>query len=166
MNTKILMTVVGISLIFGLVSCSDTTDDTNIPTNTVEINSTPDASSTQLAGSETPSMNEDWETLVGWDAVSPDATPGEASFTVLWSNYEYDIKEMRVKEGDTVTITFRSVGGFHDWVVDEFDAATEQVQTDGETSVTFIADKKGTFEYYCSVGQHRANGMVGTLIVE
>jgi len=73
---------------------------------------------------------------------------------------------MRVKEGDEVSITFRSVDGFHDWVVDEFDAATEKVETDGETTVTFIADKTGTFEYYCSVGQHRANGMVGTLIVE
>ncbi|HEY5714693.1 MAG TPA: plastocyanin/azurin family copper-binding protein [Candidatus Gracilibacteria bacterium] len=48
----------------------------------------------------------------------------------------------------------------------EFDAATEKVNTDGETSVTFVADKKGTFEFYCSVGSHRTNGMVGTLIVE
>jgi len=34
------------------------------------------------------------------------------------------------------------------------------------TSVTFVADKTGTFEYYCSVGNHRAQGMVGKLIVE
>jgi plastocyanin len=29
-----------------------------------------------------------------------------------------------------------------------------------------VADKKGTFEYYCSVGQHRALGMKGKLVVE
>ncbi len=81
-------------------------------------------------------------------------------------NFDYDKAEIRVKEGDTVKINFTSTGGFHDWVVDEFNARTGKVQTDGTTSVTFVADKKGTFEYYCSIGQHRANGMVGKLIVE
>lgn len=71
-----------------------------------------------------------------------------------------------VNEGDLVRIEFTSADGFHDWVVDEFNAATQQVNTGGKTSVEFIADKKGTFEYYCSVGQHRANGMVGNLIVQ
>jgi nitrite reductase (NO-forming) len=74
--------------------------------------------------------------------------------------------ELRVKQGDTVRIEFTSTDGFHDWVVDEFNARTERVNTGGSTQVTFVADKKGTFEYYCSVGQHRANGMRGNLIVE
>lgn len=92
---------------------------------------------------------------------------GEAKvFEVGGKNFEFDVTEIRVKEGDTVTINFVSNDGFHDWVVDEFDAATERVQTDGRSSVTFVADASGTYEYYCSVGQHRQNGMVGTLIVE
>lgn len=74
--------------------------------------------------------------------------------------------ELRVKEGDTVVINFTSDQGFHDWVLDEFNAATSQVKAKGSTSVTFVAEKKGIFEYYCSVGQHRANGMAGKLIVE
>ncbi len=36
----------------------------------------------------------------------------------------------------------------------------------GKTFVEFTADKKGTFEYYCSVGEHRVNGMKGKFIVE
>ena len=32
--------------------------------------------------------------------------------------------------------------------------------------VEFVVDKAGTFEYYCSVGNHRQMGMVGKLIVE
>jgi plastocyanin len=64
-----------------------------------------------------------------------------------------------------VTVNFTSDQWFHDWVVDEFDAATEKVETWGTTSVTFVADQVGEFEYYCSVGAHRANGMVGMLIV-
>src|SRR3989338_317561 len=71
-----------------------------------------------------------------------------------------------VKQGDKVRIEFSSQEGFHDWVVDEFNAATERVGAGAASSVEFIADKKGTFEYYCSVGQHRANGMKGRFIVE
>jgi plastocyanin len=64
-----------------------------------------------------------------------------------------------------VRIEFTSTSGFHDWVIDEFDAATDRVR-DGETSsVTFVADQAGIFEYYCSVGSHRANGMHGRFIV-
>jgi uncharacterized cupredoxin-like copper-binding protein len=32
--------------------------------------------------------------------------------------------------------------------------------------VQFVADKTGTFEFYCSVGNHRQMGMVGTLVVQ
>jgi len=98
--------------------------------------------------------------------VDVDASVEARVFNVGGTNFAFDVKEIRVKEGDTVTINFVSNGGFHDWVVDEFDAATAQVNTDGTTSVTFVADKAGTYEYYCSVGNHRAQGMVGTLIVE
>ena len=50
--------------------------------------------------------------------------------------------------------------------IDEFNAATERVSAGATTTVEFIADKKGTFEYYCTVGQHRANGMKGKFVVE
>ena len=74
--------------------------------------------------------------------------------------------DIRVKQGDKVRIEFTSSEGFHDWVVDEFGAATEKINAGGSSFVEFVADKKGTFEYYCSVGKHRANGMKGNLIVE
>ena len=93
------------------------------------------------------------------------------TFIVTGDNFNFYIDgvkapEIRVNVGDRVRIEFESIGGFHDWVVDEFDAATEKVQTGGTTSVEFVASEAGTFEYDCSVGSHRANGMVGNLIVE
>lgn len=95
----------------------------------------------------------------------------KVTFKLTGENFKFimdgtEAPELRVKQGDLVRIEFTSTQGFHDWAVDEFDAATTQVQTGGSTSVEFIADQKGTFEYYCSVGQHRANGMFGNLIVE
>jgi plastocyanin len=71
-----------------------------------------------------------------------------------------------VKKGDAVHIVFTSSQGFHDWKVDEFGAATSVVSTGQTDEVVFIADTAGSFEYYCSVGNHRAQGMVGTLVVE
>jgi len=104
--------------------------------------------------------------------ASPAASPADATakatkeFTVVGTNYAFDVKEMKVKMGDTVKVTFKNSDGFHDWRVDEFKAFSKQIPAGAEDTITFVADKKGTFEYYCSVGQHRKNGMVGNLIVE
>ena len=75
--------------------------------------------------------------------------------------------ELKVNQGDRVRIEFISEEGFHDWVLDEFNAATDRVGPGASApTIEFIADKKGTFEYYCSVGEHRANGMKGVFVVE
>ena len=82
------------------------------------------------------------------------------------SPFKFVPAQIRVKQGDTVKVTFVNKESFHDFVLDEFDAKTKQLQAGSQETVTFVADKAGTFEYYCSVGNHRAQGMVGKLIVE
>jgi L-ascorbate metabolism protein UlaG (beta-lactamase superfamily) len=97
----------------------------------------------------------------------PDETEGEVEvFEISGKNFEFDVTEIRVQEGQTVIINFTSEQGLHDWVVNEFDASTSRVSDGESTSVTFVADQTGEFEFYCSVGNHRERGMVGTLIVE
>ncbi len=86
--------------------------------------------------------------------------------TVTGSNFKFDPSEIRVKKGDIVTINFQNSGGNHDFVIDEFNVKTKVIAGGESDSVTFTADKVGTFEYYCSVGNHRAMGMKGNLIVE
>ena len=101
------------------------------------------------------------------EVVEDDAETSSMSFDLTGQNFALSETEIRVPLGTEVTINFESVMGFHDWTVDDFDAATSQVNDgDGVTSVTFVADQVGVFEYYCSVGMHRAAGMVGNLIVE
>jgi len=74
--------------------------------------------------------------------------------------------DLKVKQGDRVRIELMiSDGMMHNWRVDEFNAVTETISS-GSASVEFIADKKGTFEYYCGVGYHRQYGMKGNLTVE
>ena len=87
-------------------------------------------------------------------------------FVVEGSPFKFLLAEMRVKKGDTVRVTFKNIKGTHDWVLDEFDARTNQIGEGEEEEIEFTADKVGTFEYYCSVGDHRARGMAGELIVE
>ncbi len=102
---------------------------------------------------------------------SGSATFGDVrTFVVTGENFKYvidglDNPDMIVNEGDVVRIEFTSVGGFHDFVVDEF-GATSKVNEGGSTFVQFTADKVGEFEYYCSVGSHRAHGMKGRFIVQ
>jgi len=109
----------------------------------------------------------------GMDA-SPDseASSPDVTFQLTGQNFAFyqdgvSNPDLVVQEGDIVRIEFESTEGMHDWVVDAFDASTEVVTTsDGMTAVEFVADTAGTYEYYCSVGSHRANGMYGNLIVE
>lgn len=93
-------------------------------------------------------------------------TPAVKEFTVSAKNFSFDPSTITVNKGDRVKITFKNSEGFHDFVVDEFGAATKQVQAPATEVIEFTADKNGQFEYYCSVGSHRAMGMKGVLKVQ
>ena len=95
----------------------------------------------------------------------PAPVAGKKEFTVTGENFSFTPATLAAKKGDTVTIVFKNKGGFHDLKIDEFGVATKKIQGGAEESVTFVADKAGSFEYYCSVGEHRAMGMKGTLVV-
>ncbi len=97
------------------------------------------------------------------EAMTDDSTVKE--FAVGGGGFYFDPAELTVTEGDTVRIVFTNEGGVHDWVIDEFDARTPIIQAGETSTIEFVADQVGTFEYYCSVGEHRAMGMVGNLIV-
>ena len=94
-----------------------------------------------------------------------EAGPEVKEFTVTGGNFKFAPNTLSVKKGDKVRIVFKNAEGFHDFKIDEFNVATKQIQGGAEETVEFTADKAGSFEYYCSVGKHRAMGMKGTLTV-
>ena len=56
-----------------------------------------------------------------------DLTDSDASvkeITVTNDGFDYMPREIRVNVGDRIRLTYENGGGFHDWVLDEFDAAT------------------------------------------
>ncbi len=81
------------------------------------------------------------------------------------SNMKFSTTEIVVKKGQKVKVALKVADGFHDFVVDEFAARTDKVGAGMVTSTEFTPNKTGTFEFYCSVGNHRAMGMVGKLVV-
>ena len=92
--------------------------------------------------------------------------PMSLTFDVVGGNFFYVPNVIHAKKGDTIKINFANGGGFHDFTLDEFKIKIGPLK-DGETkSVEFVVDKTGTFEFYCSVGNHRQMGQKGTLIVE
>lgn len=92
--------------------------------------------------------------------------PTTLTFNVVGGNFFYTPNEIRVKKGDTVRIVFENAGGYHNFVLDEFNVTMEPFNGVDTRTVEFVADKSGSFEYYCSVGKHRQMGQKGTLIVE
>lgn len=92
--------------------------------------------------------------------------------SLVGRNFEYEDTQgninpdVVVSQGDLVRVEYTTESGFHDFVIDEF-AATEQVDSAaGVQVIEFVANQAGTFEYYCSVGSHRAQGMSGSFVVE
>lgn len=76
----------------------------------------------------------------------------------------FSLPEIRVKKGDRVRVAITNTKGTHDFVIDEL--GVKQDTPEGQTTVVeFVADKAGSFEYYCSKYSHRLIGQKGTLIV-
>ena len=148
----IVLVLLGGWLVFGR---SDTAEDSAFESDTSE-----EARDATLPDTETEPVTE----IAPLDEI----VQGEVKeFAVEGVNFKFNPSELRVQQGDTVRITLTNGGTMpHDWRVDEFAAATAIVQPGQEDTVEFVADQAGTFEYYCSVGQHRQQGMVGKLIVK
>lgn len=79
--------------------------------------------------------------------------------------FYFEPNEIRVKKGETVKITFNNKGGLHDFVLEKFNVRTKVIKAGEAEVIEFTPNELGEFEFYCSVGNHRQQGMVGKLIV-
>ena len=102
----------------------------------------------------------------GTEAAAADTAPRTKKFVITGSNFSFSPAIITVNKGDHVKITLKNADGFHDLKIDEFGVGTKRIKAGEEDSFEFTADTVGSFEYYCSVGSHRAMGMKGTLVVQ
>ena len=87
----------------------------------------------------------------------------------------FDMKEMRVKVDEPVTVRLTSLdnshhtdgGGKHQWAVDELGVSII-APPEGSNYATFTPDKPGAYTFYCDIccGGRANPSMQGTLIVE
>ena len=110
---------------------------------------------------------EGMEAISGMNTTPAEVAGATKELTVDSFEFGYDMETITVSEGDTVKITLTNSGSMpHDWVVDELNAKTKQIMKGETDTITFVANKAGSYEFYCSVGKHRQQGMVGKLVVE
>lgn len=125
----------------------------------------PTAPVTDDAVDTAPADTEDAGTSESTDANTADSAAARDHQVVATDN-AYDVNEITVKPGDTITL---SNEGFaqHDLNVDDLGIATDLLNNGDTMTITIPADAKpGDYEFYCSVPGHKELGMVGTITVE
>lgn len=131
------------------------------------------APSTAMPVPETTNTNQEetivtpTETTLPVDRTTTTTAAGKIVEVVInASNFKFAPTKIEVNKGDTVKLTLKSAGSSHDFVIDELEVATSELGDGEEEEIEFVAEKVGTFEFYCSVGNHRKMGMVGSLVVK
>ena len=86
------------------------------------------------------------------------------------SPFTFSVTEITANPGEVVEVNLTNSQGTHDFVIDELGVQSEIINTGENTAVTFTIPQDATpgttYEYYCSVMDHRAQGMVGTITVQ
>ena len=90
---------------------------------------------------------------------------GVTTVSMEAGSFYFKPNKITVKKGDKVKVVITSKDMMHNFNIDELKVKSALVKVGETSTVEFIADKVGSFEFYCSVGQHRKNGQVGTLVV-
>jgi len=106
------------------------------------------------------------QTLAGSEQQAETSSEADQTFEIDLQNFSFSPTKLTAKAGETVTINLTNNGGTHDFVIDELDVQSSTTSGGDTTSVTFTVpeDASGqTYAYYCSIGNHRAQGMEGQL---
>tara|TARA_Y100000310_G_C20640064_1_gene793401 strand:- start:348 stop:875 length:528 start_codon:yes stop_codon:yes gene_type:complete len=88
------------------------------------------------------------------------------SFTVEAKQFEFVPSTITVNEGDTVKLAVTSSDVDHGIAIPTF-GVREFLAPGNTVNIEFVADKKGTFDFFCSVACGSGHGgMRGKLVVE
>jgi plastocyanin len=145
------------------------TGDTNMGMPMGENTNTNTVTPTATTPTATPTNNTSTSTNTATNPGTPSETGATApvkEFKVSSTGMAFNTKTLTVNRGDRVRITYTNGGGTHDFRVDGYNVGTKVIQGGASETFEFVADKAGSFEYYCSVGSHRQMGMKGTLTVQ
>ena len=99
------------------------------------------------------------------DIGSADGTGEVKEFTMTAKQWEFNPSTITVNKGDRVKLSITSVDVTHGFTISEF-GVNSRLNPGETTDVEFVADKSGTFSFFCSVQCGEGHlGMRGQLIV-
>jgi cytochrome c oxidase subunit 2 len=79
----------------------------------------------------------------------------------------WSAKEIRVRQGETVRLRLTSEDVTHGFLIPDLGVQSAPIVPGTYQEVTFVAERTGTYLYYCNVlCSHRHGAMIGTLVVE
>jgi len=96
--------------------------------------------------------------LVGESAIK--------EFSMTAKQWSFTPNTLTVNQGDLVKLSIKSIDVTHGFSIPAFDV-DQRINSGQEITVEFVADKKGTFSFACSVSCGAGHaGMTGKIIVE
>ena len=147
----------------------DPIDDINETEEDLNETEEPTENETETNGEDTTDENET-ETNETEDTGTEDE-PRQIEISGFVDN-SYDVEELDVEAGETVEFVYNHEGGQHDLVLEDSEGEiverTDILSESGESdsfTYTFQEDSED-YQFFCSVGSHRAQGMEGTITVE
>jgi cytochrome c oxidase subunit 2 len=94
------------------------------------------------------------------------STPETKEFNVIAKQWDFSPDTITVNEGNTVILNIESIDVTHGFALSEF-GVSERLESGKTTTVEFVADKKGSFSFFCNVLCGSGHGsMRGTLVVQ
>ncbi|MGB1696813.1 MAG: plastocyanin/azurin family copper-binding protein [Thermoplasmatota archaeon] len=113
---------------------------------------------------------------VGNDTMEPDTGGAEVALSIAavralpTDTHAFDKATLAVNQGDVVTLTFSNDDVLpivnHDWYLEVLDVGTAVIGSGETDTITFTVDlEPGEYVFYCTVGNHRGDGMEGMLVV-
>ncbi len=86
---------------------------------------------------------------------------------VSGDEYSFSPSSIAIQAGETVKIIFKNTGKLpHNFTITELGIATKTISGGQQDSVIVTAEKGGTYNSFCSVGNHRVRGMEGKFTVK
>ena len=166
-NTALIGILVVIIVVAGVVLLSSGNLNFNYPTKTT---TTTSKSTTTTSSSPTATTSTTSSSTTSASTTSTSQTAGLKEFTVHESNFKITdatgktVSQIKVNKGDTVKINVIVDSGTHDLYIDGYNRGT-QAASSGNQTLEFLANKVGTFDFYCRVDGHKLQGMLGQFVV-
>ncbi len=129
----------------------------------------------QPAEQVTPAANTQVSPVPASAVVEASPTPESAvvdesvDYEIEAKNFSYSLKTIEMKAGETIRVKLVNAEGTHDLMIAELEVKSKLLKAGESTVVEITAPvsaKGQSYEFYCSVGNHRQMGMSGTIMIK